>query len=116
MNPFTQTLFTITLFAVCGCASTPQHRWIQQRESISLAQDGLRFLHERGQVTNTTFLLADPWLRAARSENWKAYFALENTPSHATTQLSNAASLLNKGRQLTAQGQSPSAPISEMSP
>lgn len=85
-----------------ACHPTPRQRWVQQREALSLTQDGLVFLHRRDAVSDDAFELATPWLRAARTENWKAFFTLDRDPHDANQRLDTARDLLRDARGLAA--------------
>lgn|GEM_PF-1711801 len=96
--------------ALVACDTNPRQRWVRQREALTLTQDGLVFLHRRGVLQDATFELAQPWVLAARHENWKAYFALEADPPSAAVHLDEARDLLHSARRLAMPAATPPTP------
>lgn len=88
----------VLVLALTACDATPRQRWARQREALTATQDGLVFLHRRGEVSDVAMQLATPWLHAARAENWKAWFALDAERTQVTQHLDHTRDLLRRAR------------------
>lgn len=94
------------LLAACflGCAQTPRERWLQQREAITLAQDGTRELHATNLISDESARAVTPWLLLARDYNWRAYFQLRTDEVGAMQTMDGADRQLDKTAIINAGG------------
>lgn len=77
-------------FVLAGCALTPRQRWVQQREAITTTQDVSIELHKANVISDDAMLTADPFVKAARSHNSRAYLHLSADESQAVLEMDRA--------------------------
>ena len=88
------------LISSFGCGLTPRKQWVLQREAITLAQDGMVHLNQNGRLSDNAYLLAEPWIKSARTMNWEAYFYLTSDPDRAVEIMGDASELVSKSESL----------------
>lgn len=88
------------LLLLTACASTPEARWVKQREAVSTAQDVSVSLHQSHVIDDEQLLTVSPWIKAARLKVNQAWTQLPDGGESFDNQLDQAADLLAQIRQV----------------